>query len=91
MSSLVPGAGKTTASTPRSCTRSQAGRAAVAVGVDDDLGAAAQRVVADRVHVPDDHVGPVAGLEQRVGAAVDADEHRAVVADVGAQGCRSSL
>ena len=37
------------------------------------------------VHVADDHVGLVAGLEQRVGAAVDADEHRPVLPDVGAQ------
>ena len=33
---------------------------------------------------PDDHVGPVAGLEQRVRAAVDGDEHGLEVADVGA-------
>ena len=41
----------------------QARGAAVGVGVDDDLGAAGQRVVADRVHVADDHVRLVAGLD----------------------------
>ena len=40
MSSLVADAGKVIASTPRSCTRGEPGRAAVGVGVDDDLGAA---------------------------------------------------
>ena len=60
----------------------EAGRAAVRVGVHDHLGAAAQHVVGDRVHVADDHVGGVAGLDQRVGAAVDADQHRLVLVDV---------
>ena len=76
MSSLVPAAGKMTASTPRSLHPGEAGRAAVGVGVHDHLGAAGQRVVADGVHVADDHVGPVAGLEQRVRAAVHPDQHR---------------
>jgi hypothetical protein len=31
-------------------------RGAVAVGVDDQLGAAAKRAVGDRIHVADDHV-----------------------------------
>ena len=62
--------------------------AAVAVGVHDDLGAAAQGRVGDRVHVADDEVGLVAGLEERVGAAVDADEDRAVLADVAAAASR---
>ena len=84
-SSLVPAAGKTTGSTPELAHPLEPGRAAVAVGVHDDLGAAAQRVVGDRVHVADDQVGLVAGLDQRVGAAVDADQHRPVLADVGAQ------
>ena len=61
------------------------GRAAVGVGVDDQLGAAAQRLVAGRVHVAEDHVRLQPRLEDRVGAAVDADEQRPHVADVGAQ------
>ena len=50
--------------------------------MDEQLGAAPQRGVGDRVHVADDHVRLVAGLDQRVGAAVDADQHRLEVADV---------
>src|SRR3712207_9161775 len=57
----------------------EAGGAAVGVGVHDHLRAAAQHRVAHRVHVPDDHVRLVAGLLERVGPAVDPDEHRAVV------------
>jgi len=49
----------------------------------DEFGAAAQRRVGHRVHVPDDQVGRVAVLEQRVGAAVHPDEHRPVLADIG--------
>ena len=52
------------------------------VGADDDLGAAAQRLVGDRVQVADDEVGVVAGLDQRLGAAVDADQHRPELLDV---------
>jgi hypothetical protein len=63
----------------------QAGGAAVGVGVHDDLGTAAQDVVAHRVHVADDHVRSVAGLDERVGTAVDPDQHRPVVPDVGPQ------
>ena len=58
-----------------------AGGAAVGVGVHDQLGAAAQRALAGGVHVADDHVRRQARLEQRVGAAVDGDDHRAHVAD----------
>ena len=87
-SSLVPVAGKTTGSTPERPHPLEPGRAAVAVGVHDDLGAAAQRVVGHRVHVADDEVGLVPRLDERVGAAVDADEHRLVLADVVAQGLR---
>ena len=61
------------------------GRPTVAVGVHDDLGPAAQRVVGHRVHVADDEVGPVPRLDERVGAAVDADEDRLVLADVVAE------
>ena len=60
-------------------------RAAVGVGVDDQLGAAVQGRVRGRVHVAEDHVGLQALLERPVGAAVDADDERADVADVGAQ------
>src|SRR6185503_4110260 len=58
------------------------GGAAVGIGVDDELGAALERLVRDRVHVAHDHVRLVAGLEEVVGAAVDADEHGLEVADV---------
>ena len=54
------------------------------VRVDDQLGAGAERLVGDRVHVADDHVRPQPELEQRVGAAVDRHEHRLEVADVAA-------
>ena len=59
--------------------------AAVGVGVDDDLRAAGERGVGGRVHVAEDHVRLEALLDDRVGAAVDADEHRVGVLDVGAQ------
>ena len=62
-----------------------AGRAAVGVGVDDQLGAAAQRRVAGGVHVAEDHVRLQPRLEHPVGAAVDGDDQRPHVADVGAQ------
>ena len=57
------------------------------VSVHDQLGAGVQSCVRYRIEVPDDDVGPIAGLEQRVGSPVDADEHRTHVGDVGAQ-CR---
>jgi hypothetical protein len=53
--------------------------------VDDELGAALERRVRTRVHVTDDHVRPVAGLQQRVGAAVDSHQQRLVLRDVGTQ------
>ena len=53
-----------------------------AVGVDQDLGAAPKRVVGDRIHVADDHVGLPALLQQRLRAAVDGDEHGLEVAHV---------
>ena len=76
---------------PRAPAPARARGAAVAVGVHDDLGAAAQRVVGHRVHVADDEVGLVPGLDERVGAAVDADEDRLVLADVVAQGLQVLL
>ena len=63
MSSLVAEAGKVIASTPEVLDARQPGGAPVGVGVHDDLGAAPQDVVADRVHVADDHVGHVARLD----------------------------
>src|SRR4051794_25048709 len=63
----------------------EGGRPAVAVRVQHELRAALQRRVGARVHVPDDHVRLVARLHQRVGAAVDADEQRLVLRDVGPQ------
>ena len=72
-------------SSPSRSSRSRPGRAPVRIGVDDQLGAAAKRLVARRVHVAEDHVGPEPRLQDRVGAAVDADQHRAHVADVGAE------
>ena len=61
-------------------------RPPIRVGVDDQLGAAAQRRVAGRVHVAEDHVGLQPRLQDPVGAAVDGDDQRPHVADVGAQG-----
>ena len=84
-SSLVPAAGNSDRVDAELADPLEAGRPAVGIGVDDHLGAAGQRVVADRVHVAEDHVGLVARLEHGVGAAVDADEHRPVLADVGPQ------
>jgi hypothetical protein len=49
---------------------------------DHQLGPALQRPVGDRVHVSDDQVGPVPGRQQRVGAAVHADQHRLDIAQV---------
>ena len=50
-----------------------------------EVGAAVQRPLGDRIEVADDEVGLEPHLEQRVGAAVDTDEHRSVLADVRAQ------
>jgi hypothetical protein len=44
-----------------------------------------ERLVRDAVHVAEDQVGGVARLDQGVGAAVDAQQHRADVADVRAK------
>ena len=61
------------------------GGAAVGIRVDDGLGTAGERGVAGGVHVAEHHVRRKALLEDRVGAAVDADEHGMRVLDVGAQ------
>jgi hypothetical protein len=50
--------------------------------MDDELSAALEGAVGDRVHVAHDHVRLVAGLDERVGAAVDAHEDGPEVADV---------
>ena len=78
---LVPGAGTSLKFTPISSRRRAARRAPVGVAVHDELGAAAKRLLAGRVHVADDHVGRQAHLQQRLGAAVDGDDHRPLVAD----------
>ena len=57
-------------------------REAVVGFVRDQLRAAVQRGVGERVEVADDDVGLEPDLEQRVGAAVDRDQHRLVLADV---------
>jgi hypothetical protein len=58
------------------------GSAAVRIGVNDQLGAARQRHVRGGVHVAEDQVGLQPLFQQRVGAAVDPDEHGPHVADV---------
>src|SRR5580693_7179269 len=58
----------------------------VRVSVYHELGACLQRLVGHRVHVADDQVRPVAGVEEGVRAAVHGEQHRAVLTDVGAQG-----
>ena len=87
-----PGAWRCPRSCPRSRTARRAGpsavepirtgRLAVGVGVHDELGAAVHGRVGHRVEVADDDVGLEAELEQRVGAAVDADQHRLDLAEV---------
>ena len=53
--------------------------------VVDELGAATEALLGNGIEVADDDVGLQPVLEERVGPAVDADEHRTVLADVGAQ------
>ena len=77
-----PGAGRSAEGSPSRSTRSRPGALAVRIRVHDELGAGAERFVGDGVHVADDQVGRVAGLEQPVGAAVHADEDRLELADV---------
>src|SRR5699024_1147067 len=77
MSSLVPVAGGVGAG--------GAGGGAGTVGVGEDLGTGGRGGVGHGVHIADDHVRSVAGLDDGVGAAVDADEQRPVFADVGGQ------
>jgi hypothetical protein len=50
--------------------------------VDQELRSATKRPVRDRIHIAHDDVGLVPGLEQRVGAAVDGDQHRLEVPDI---------
>ena len=82
MSSLIPGAEHATSTRAQPFEPSSTGGGAVAVGMDDQLGAAAKRVVGDGVHVADDHVGLHPGRKQRVCASVHADDHRLEVAHV---------
>jgi hypothetical protein len=67
---------------PEALKPSRARGLAVAVGVDEELGATAKRPVGDGVHVADDHVRPHARVEQCVRAPVDADDDRFEVTDV---------
>ena len=73
MSSLVPAASNCSYGSPSAVEPIRTGRLPVGVGVHDELRAAVQRRVGHRVEVADDDVGLEAELEQRVGAAVDAD------------------
>ncbi len=57
----------------------------------DELGAAAQRGLPGGVHVADDHVRLQALLQQRLGTAVDGDDHGAHVADEGPQRTQVAL
>ena len=57
-------------------------RPAIGVGMDDELGLASQSRVAGRIHVPEDHVRLEAGLQDRVGPAVDGDDHGPHVPDI---------
>ena len=68
------------------------GRAAVGVGMEDDLGRCSsrpadqvERSVRDAVHVADHDVGHVARVDERVRAAVHPHEHGPDVADVGTE------
>ncbi len=63
-----------------------AGSAPVGIRVDDQLGAGMERPVRGRIHVAEHHIRLEAFLPDGVGAAVHADQHRADVVDVGAQG-----
>src|SRR5207244_13518258 len=58
------------------------GSASTRVRVHDELRARGERLGRDRVEVADDQVGPMTRLEQRVGTAVDGDEHRTHLARV---------
>ena len=81
-SSLVPSATNSWYSTPHSSRFSRPG--ARPSGCTWWTSSAPQREALGRhrVEVADDDVGLEPVLEQRVGAAVDADEHRLVLADV---------
>ena len=58
------------------------GCAPVAIGVNDQLGAAPKNAVRSRVHVTDDHSRFEPCFEQSIGAAVDADEHGLQIPDI---------
>src|SRR5665811_2308474 len=57
-------------------------RDSISIGVHHDLCPAAEGGIRDRVHVSDDEVRAVPCLEQRIGAAVDADQDRSELADI---------
>src|SRR4029077_10325604 len=54
----------------------------IAVTVDEQLGAGAEGLVRQRIHVAHDHVRLIASLEECIRTAVDGDQHRLEVADV---------
>ena len=83
MSSLIPGADDGLERRAPALETVGAGRPPVRVRVHEQLGAGTERRVGDGVEVADDHVRLHAHLEERVGAAVDGEEHRLEVADVG--------
>ena len=59
--------------------------------MNDQLGPAAQGRLARRVHVAHDHRRLDALFEQRLGPSIDGDDHRAHVADEGAQRAQVAL
>ena len=90
MSSLRPGAGMTADGNPRRSTRSRpelrrSGRRAPRAQLRP------QRFVGNRIHVSDDQVRRVAGLEQPVCASVHADQDRPELANVGPYGAQVAL
>ncbi len=81
----MPGAGTSLNGRPEPLEALAPRRTPVGIGVHDELSAAAQRSLAGGVHVADDHVRLQPLLQQRVGTAVDGDDHGTHVADEGAQ------
>ena len=77
------GGGEDVVLDPELLDMGQARGASVAVGVDDDLGAAGQCLVGYGVHVAHDQRRFEAGVQDGVGASVDTDDDGLVLADVG--------
>ena len=92
-SSLVPAESHFDVRDPQTLEACPPRRPAVRIGVKHDVGRdppvpldELQGPVGDAVHVPDDDLRLIAGIEQRVRASVHADEHGLDVADVGTEG-----